>query len=229
MVGVANGVSLKLTGVLSGTGAFTKEGYGALVLSGENTHSGATTLKAGWLTVTGSTQSPVSMVGYGTGHLGGTGTIGADVTYKSSDTINPGDLGSGAKGVGTLGIDGNLSFVNGAKWNFQLDPADQTVGASINDLLVIGGDLTLDGILNVSATSGDFLSVGLGDAWTLATYNGSLTDNVLDFGTMPALSNNYKWAIDTSKSGQVDLIVIPETGSILLGGLGLLALLRRRR
>jgi len=113
--------------------------------------------------------------------------------------------------------------------SFELNPTDTTVGSNINDLVSVAGNLNLDGLLSVVATSGDFLSVAINTSWRLFNYSGSLSDDTLSLGAMPSLGSGLSWGIDTATSGQVNLMVIPEPGAALLGSLGLLALLRRRR
>jgi len=89
---------------------------------------------------------------------------------------------------------------------------------------------TLDGLLGVVATSGDFLTVAINPTWRLFDYSGSLSDDTLDLGAMPSLGSGLSWGIDTATSGQVNLMVIPEPNvAALPGGIGVLALLRRRR
>jgi hypothetical protein len=63
----------------------------------------------------------------------------------------------------------------------------------------------------------------------LFNYSGTLTDDTLSLGSMPSLGSGLSWSINTATTGQVNLVVIPEPRAALLGGLGLLALLRRRR
>src|ERR1043166_338461 len=104
------------------------------------------------------------------------------------------------------------------------------VGGGTNDLTVVStaNGLTLDGILNVTPLDG-FYDFGSGAAATnvyrLLNYTGTLTDNGLAIGSMPAGTRGF---IDTSISGQVNLLVIPEpsVGLLALGGL---LMMRRRR
>jgi fibronectin-binding autotransporter adhesin len=195
-----------------------------LVLAGSSSYTGATNVNAGTLVVNGSiSTSSLTTISSGA-TIGGSGTVGA-LTVLDGATLAPGNS------PGTLNT-GTLTLADASVLSFELNPTDTTIGSNINDLISVTGNLTLDGILNVVATSGDFLAATVGTTWRLFNYTGTLTDNGVTLGSMPSLGNvDYFWEIDTSTAGQVNLVVatIPEPGVALLGGLGLLALLRRRR
>ena len=250
----ANAVGdVTLSGIFSGaSGGITKAGTGAsgrLILGGANTYSGNTTISTGTLALgsTGSiANSPVisvgsgatfdvsSVAGFATGasqELGGSGTV--TVAVAANGTISPG-VASVASGVGTISFANDLSLASGSILGFQLDGSDFTVGGAVNDLITASGSLTLDGVVNVTALN-SFASATVGNTWRLMNYSGTLTDNGLTLGSMPALGSGLAFSLDTATANQVNLVVtaVPEpatlvSGMIGLSGLGLAAARRRR-
>ena len=105
---------------------------------------------------------------------------------------------------------------------FELNAADQTVGSGVNDLIAGVTNLTLDGVLNVTGI-GDFTAIVAPATWRLFNYSGILTNNTLTLGSTPTLAAGQTFTLDTATSGQVNLVVIPEPGSVALAGIGLAA------
>jgi len=93
------------------------------------------------------------------------------------------------------------------------------------DLLVVNGNLTLDGFLQVVNLGG--ITDG---TYRIFNYTGSLTDSglILDPAFLTVFPGS---SIDTSVLNQVNLVVVPEPTAFaaLFGGMGLLAGLRRFR
>ncbi len=185
--------SITQSGSISGAGTLAKTGTGTLTLTGTNTHTGGTNVLAGTLLVNGDQSAatgPTSVFGGAT--LGGRGTIGGDVTLADGASLNPGTS------PGTLTIDGNLALSGGSILNFEFGEAG-VAGGSLNDLVNVGGDLTLDGTLNVSQSAGGTFGAGV---YRVFNYGGTLTDNGLALGSTPA-GNLY---VQTSVANQINLI-----------------------
>jgi autotransporter-associated beta strand protein len=175
------------------TVALTKIGSATFALTGANAYSGGTIVSNGTLLVNNSAGSgtgagAVTVVSGAT--LGGSGIIGGPVTMNG--TLAPGNS------PGTLTINNNLVINSGAVLQYDL-------GTS-SDLTVVSGDLTLNGILDVT-DSGGFTNT----TYTLFTYSGSLITNGLTIGTTP--SDSFDYSINTNVAGQVRLIV-SASGSI---------------
>ena len=103
--------------------------------------------------------------------LEGAGSVANPVTVENGGIVAPGTS------VGTLTISNNVTLNNSSVLSYELG----STGSA--DKLVVVGNLTLDGVLNVTTNNTDGL-FGVGN-YTLITYTGTLTDNGLSTGTMP--------------------------------------------
>ena len=138
-------------GEISGEGQVIKTGSGMLALTGTNTYTGATSVKAGSFALTGSLQSPVTVADGGI--FTGTGTINGNLI--NAGTLVPGLtteaqalLGSTSP-LGTLTVAGNLTSTG----NLQI-----AVKGLENSKLVVGGTANLKGT-TASLTSDSDLPV----------------------------------------------------------------------
>lgn len=186
--------TLVFDGVISGGGTMVKNGAGVLELTANNSYLGATAVNTGTLLVNGDQSAATGLTTVNSGAtLGGSGTLGGDVTIADGAVLAPGNS------PGTLTINGDLSLASGATLDYQFGEAG-VVGGALNDLVNVGGDLILDGTLNVSVSSGGTFGSGI---YRVFNYDGTLTDNGLELGTMPFGSDTI---LQTAVNHQVNLI-----------------------
>jgi fibronectin-binding autotransporter adhesin len=188
------GTVFSLGGAITGAGSLTKDGTGATILTGTNSYKGTTSVNAGTLFINGDQSAATGLTIVNSGAtLGGSGTIGGNVNIADGGTLAPGNS------PGTLTINGNLSLAAGSASNFEFGAAN-VVGGPLNDLVKVGGNLVLDGTLNVSVATGGSFNAGI---YRVFNYVGTLTDNGLDIGTFPRNSDLY---VQTSVANQVNLV-----------------------
>ncbi|WP_421522021.1 autotransporter outer membrane beta-barrel domain-containing protein [Ochrobactrum quorumnocens] len=179
---------------VSGLGSLAQNGPGVTVLSGANSYSGTTTVNSGSLYINGDQSLARGLTTVASAAtLGGSGTIGGNV--EVAGTLDPGDFATHA---GTLTINGNLVLAPGATLAMELGE-DGQAGGPLNDLVVVNGDLTLDGTLDVTQASGGNYGPGV---YRIVSYSGHLTDNGLAIGHLPHGSG----IIQTAMAQQVNLI-----------------------
>jgi autotransporter-associated beta strand protein len=226
----ANNASTTFSGAISGTdGGLTKVGNGTLTLSSAtNGYTGATQVTDGTLIVNGNISTSITTVQTGA-TLGGTGTVGA-VTVNSGAFHTPGNspgiqLTGNYSNAGTLGIE-----INGTTVGTDYDQVNTTGTVSLSGLLSITMGYTpvanqLFFILandDTDAIAGTFSNAAInGNTYTL----GGQAFQISYFG------NQTSPGVGTFTGGNdvVLMAVIPEPRAALLGGLGMLMLLRRRR
>lgn len=196
--GTATGTAVTLEAGLT----VNHTGPGTTVLVGANETNGTINIDAGKVVVDGAFFAgsffvdPVFNVNSG-GTLAGDGQI-ADVVVAADGALVPG------RSVGTLTTD-DLVLSENAVLEFELSTPG-TIGSGVNDLIESGRDLTLDGILNISAGAG----FGAG-TYRLINYSRNLVDNGLAIGTAPA---GFVFAIDVATAGEVNLIVTADGGDV---------------
>ena len=163
---------------ITGTGALLQNGSGTLVLSANNSYSGATTIHAGTIQLTGSISNSATTINSG-GTLMGNGTAGA-VTIRSGGIISPGNS------PGTITV-GNSIWEGGGNYNWQLYDSAGSAGTGW-DFLSSAGSLTLN------ATSGNKFNINL---WSLSGINPDSNGNALIFNA----STSSSWDIASFAGG----------------------------
>ncbi len=161
--------------------ALTKNGTGTLILSADNTYSGATSVAAGTLLING-TQTGGGLTTVEAGAtLGGTGTLGG--ALASNGTVSPG------ASVGTLNVNGDVTMNADSHYAVELS------GAAA-DMLAITGNLDLTALDNFLDVTG----AGTGSSWVIATYTGTL------MGSFETITPGYSVDYGSGTNSEVTLM-----------------------
>jgi autotransporter-associated beta strand protein len=183
------------SGVLSQLGGLTKVGSGTLTLAGANTATGLLAVQGGSIELAGNWAGAATLdTG---GRLSGAGSLAGTLTVGSA-TVAP-----GSGGIGTL-TTGGLVLSAGSVLDYDL------ASPGIADRIVVNGDLTLDGTVDLTDVGG----FGEG-VYRLIDYTGALTDNGLAVGTVPAGAVKGLLAVQTATANQVNLVYGTPTASTI--------------
>jgi autotransporter-associated beta strand protein len=213
-----------------------KTGTGTADLTGHNTYSGSTTVSEGRLLVNGSITGGGTVSVAPGATLGGSGSIAGPLNV--SGVLSPGTSLAGF-------ASGAVAMTTGSTFLYEATD-DSSAGA---DLMVANGSLSLTEVtLDVANANLDLSTWLVGAKLTLISYHGSITsgftgyadDTVYTGGIFgsnqwqfnyndTSHGNNFTGDIPLDATSFVTFTVVPEPHTALLGGLGFLALLRRRR
>lgn len=213
---VGAGASLtNVSSLIVGFGTGTETGN-QLVVNGSLSATSVTVNAGNSLSGSGTINAPVTVNGtYSPGQSPGTMTFQNTLTLaaSSSTTIEV----DGTNGAGAIG---GHDFTN-------------LTGVDAAGVLTYGGTMTIDigvifgagayswNLFDFASETGGFTGIILADQ-----YSGSLTDG--GGGVWGLVDGDDTWQF-TESTGVLGLTVIPEPSAALLGGLGALLLLRRRR
>ncbi len=163
----------------------------------------------------------------GTTDLAGSLTGTANATVASGATMNV-TSGGWMDGTNLTSVAGNFNLLANGKYEFD-------IGANgINDGITGTGTVAFDGIFAFDLSSAD---AAVGNTWQIVNFSNlsggfgsgfsvSGFSEASNIWTKPDGSNLWTF---TESSGVLSLAAIPEPASTLLGTIGVLALLRRRR
>jgi autotransporter-associated beta strand protein len=240
--------------IADGTGSdgLTKSGSGTLILEGGNTYSGQTFINQGTIfanNTTGSATGTGAVTVATDGKLGGTGTIAPTGTNGINVTgvLAPGgSVGTAALTFNLASTSGTITMAANAEFEYELGVPGATMGTfGTSDYLAIAGAASND--FNFNGNNIDFLNTGAvgyyrlfdtnsnnASTWSGLTFDG--TTGIISAGlTYSNLASGLTGSLlvgtasNGGTTGDIYLHVIPEPGAALLGSLGMLALLRRRR
>ncbi|MDZ4401970.1 autotransporter-associated beta strand repeat-containing protein [Prosthecobacter sp.] len=186
------------SGVISGTGALTKDGASKLTLSGANTYTGATLVKAGTLETSGNERlsdfTNLTVQSGATFRLGGTEALG---------TI---------AGAGSFDLQGNALTTNA--------DTDTTVSGVISGS---GGSLTKNGTGKLTLTGANTYSgaTTINDGTVALSAGGSLSDNTAL--SITAATGVFDISAKTGASETIASIATAAGSSVVLGAKNLTA------
>jgi len=230
------------------SGGLTKSGTGTLTLNTSNAYTGPTVIDGGTLALGASgsisSTSGVSLGtngtfdvsakgvgGYTVNNLSGSGSVIGSITVTTQLAVG--------NSPGTASFSGDLTLATDSSCYYEL-----TGGAASGDLGDVAGSLTIGGAILDLVQLGVFTA---NDKFTLFAYDGVLAGIFKDTNNVNLVDGDIftdaggAWKIDyndttpglnggiSASNTYVTITAVPEPAAGLLGGFGMLALLRRRR
>jgi len=203
-------------GNINGTGGLTKTGSGTLTLTGSNTYTGRTTVSQGTLLLTSTATLSSTDIQVSTGAALDASALVGGLTVASGNRIG----GDGSfTGDLTLATGSNLIFEVGSTF-------------SVSGTVDFGANFGIDNLILANGNAIDWTTIANG---TYILIDGTATDFSLagldNFGEgNAAIDINGSGKNAYFRNGSLELVVIPEPSSyaLLIGGVGFLALLRRK-
>jgi autotransporter-associated beta strand protein len=203
-------------GSIGGYATLTKQGTNVLILNGDHTYSGITTVGNGTLLVESSISSGVNIVG---GTLGGYyGTIYGVVTDESGGTLAPGATLSTA---GTYFTVGGLTLLPGSTTIMQVshNSGSTLIGDQIDNTGT--NNIVYGGTLIIVTNAGDATTYKVGDKVTLFNNYGSGGFSNSFASIQPPPGPGLAWSNDAVNLGQFDVIVAPPVTAPVAGFSGM--------
>lgn len=211
-----NGIISNATGAGSTGTTITKNGGGKLTLvSSSNSYTGFTDVVGGSLIVNGNISTSVLTTVKTGALIGGTGTVG-NLVVNDSGSFAPGD-----GGIESINITGNLTLDSGSISNFEINPA-----GNASDVAIATAQIAFGGTLNVSNIGGALIAGNLFNLFDWGSTSGAFTTV-----NLPSLGAGLAWdQSNLYSNGEITVVAVPEpNAAMLIGGIGMLALCRRRR
>ena len=234
-LGAANGTfevrgdtEFVVPGAISGEGDLRKMDGGTLVLDGDNTYTGTTSVNTGTLLVNGTHTGAGAYTVHNGTTLGGTGSIGGATTINDGGFLAPG------ASIGTLTFTDDVTLETDASfvWEFT---ATGTAGVDYDTISGTSLILPESGTVNLSIMGLDGYTLAAGDRFTLFegdVYQGStLLEAGADITDLFTINDNVGWWGSWEvTAGSLVLTAVPEPGAfaLLSSILALLACRRRR-
>jgi autotransporter-associated beta strand protein len=213
----------------TGNGNLSKQGSGALTLSGSNTYSGNTTISSGKLLVTNTTGSATGSSNVSiSALLAGNGAISGDTTFVSGAQVSPGDFGASGK----LSV-GNFTLASSVTLQVEVGGDHSgTPGLTFDQIAVTGSGKTfVVGGANLAVIP--LGSVELNVPYRIVDATGNTVNAATKFANLlngvSYDDGNVKYAVTYNPSSiDVTFTAVPEPTSMAVFGAGITFGLRRR-